>query len=53
MEKDDDINYILKIGDHLIIKGLPYKVGKTIKIRKNTFKPLKLPFTVKKISIVV
>ena len=48
MEKDDDNNYILKIGYHLVTKGMPYKIGKTLKSRKNKYKLLKLPLTVTK-----
>ena len=34
-EKDDDKNYILKVWDHLITKGAPYKLGKTLKLKQN------------------
>lgn len=47
-EKDDDKNYIIKVGDHLITKGAPYKLGKTLKIKKTKFKTSKLPTTVLK-----
>ena len=31
-EKNDDKNYIIKVGDHSLTKGAPYKLGKTLKI---------------------
>ena len=48
LEKDDDNNYILKIGDHLVTKRMTYKIWKTLKSRKNKYKLLKLHLTVTK-----
>jgi hypothetical protein len=48
LEREEDQNYVINIGDHLITKGVPYKLGKTLKNRKTKFKTFKLPLTVVK-----
>lgn len=45
-EKNDDENYILKEGEHLLTLGGPYKAGRNIKCRKTKYKTKKLPLTV-------
>ena len=48
LEREEDQNYVINIGDHLITKGAPFKLGKTLKSRKTKFKTFKLPLTVVK-----
>lgn len=43
---EDNDFLILKIGDHLLSNGGPYKIEKTIKCRRTKFKTYKLPLTV-------
>ena len=46
LEKEDNSNYILKAGDHLLTLKDEYKAGKNIKCRKTKVKNSKVPLTV-------